>query len=201
MKAFVFSSSGDREAAAFCCNHLRNLGIACVVVLEDKPPDLAAGELVSTFPRNGRLFGAACSAGMASFMASEAGEHEVVAKVDADMRLSPEGVAWLAGAKEKARGYSIGRKIRWCGCWAAPAFVFQEIADRLSKVDCEGCPESNLFHCAFKATCGIERMADAVQVWRAGRAINFCSHVVTLPSGVPPEVRAAELRTLFGVTV
>ena len=127
---------------------------------------------------------------IAAFMADHAGGHEVCAKVDADMRLSPECVAWLSGAKEKARGYSIGRTIRWCGCWAA---------ERLSAVDCEGCPESNLMHCGFKATCGIERTADAVQVWRAGRAINFCSHVVTLPSGIAPAIRAEELAVLFDI--
>lgn len=204
MKAFIFSSSIDEQAARLCAARLQGQGAETVIVFDknDLPERVAQCDIVSDFERNGRLFGAKCSTGMASIMAEYSDGHEVLAKVDADTVLSDEGFAWLASASVKAHGFSLGLRSKWCGIWAAPAAVFPVIVKRLPiATNCTGCPESHLFHSFFKAHCGIARMReDKVQIWRSGRAFEPDAMVITLPSGLTREDRkreAIELLTTF----
>lgn len=200
MKAFILSSKGDREAAIFCHRHLAMLGVQSVVALDEREidGDLAPWEILTRFPRRERIKGTECAIGIAELMAGESG---VVCKVDADMLLSPDAIAWLSSANDRAHGYGwkTGR-INWIGCWSAPASAMASVAEKLRAFPpCNDCGESNLMHAAFKATCGIRRFPPpAVQIWRAGRSIYSDAHVVTLPSGIPAEERAADLRELFG---
>ncbi|MCW1921318.1 hypothetical protein OKA05_02065 [Luteolibacter arcticus] len=200
MKAFIFSSGPDREAAAMCHRRLGDLGVSSVVALDRQDAvDLRPWEIATSFPRGRRLKGSACAIGIAELMAGEQG---TVCKVDADMLLSRAGVEWLASTAEHAHGYSLkASKVRWTGCWSATSEVMAEVAEKLAAFPpCNDCGESNLMHAAFKATCGIRRFPlPVVQVWRAGRLKYHKAHVVTLPSGLPAVVRTAELRDLFGV--
>ena len=204
MKAFIFSSSIDEQAARLCAARLQRQGAETVIVFDQNDPAkrIETGDILSSFERNGRLFGAECSAGMAKIMAEHGGKHEVLAKVDADTVLSDAGVDWLARASSKAHGFSLGLRSKWCGIWAAPASVFPVIAKRLPiATNCTGCPESHLFHSFFKAHCGIARMPESkVQIWRSGRPFDQEAMVITLPSGLPQEVRkqeSIELLTTF----
>lgn len=196
MKAFIFSSSIDEEAARLCAARLQRQGAETLIVFDknDPPERVDPCDLVSTFERNGRLFGAECSTGMASVMSEHHDGHEVLAKIDADTVLSDEGFAWLASASVKAHGFSLGLRSKWCGIWAAPASVFPVIVKRLPiATNCTGCPESHLFHSFFKAHCGIARMSETkVQTWKIGRDINRSAMVVTLPSGLSREARKRE---------
>lgn len=203
MKAFIFSSSTDEQAARLCAARLRLQGAEAQIVFDqnDPPKSIDECDIVSSFARNGRLFGAECSAGMASIMASHSNGHAVLAKVDADMVLSDAGFEWVAGASDRAHGFSLGRRSKWCGLWAAPAMVFPVIAKRLPiATGCTGCPESHLFYSFFRAHCGIRRMnEDKVQIWRSGRPVDQTAMVVTLPSGLSKEPRIRELEELFSL--
>ena len=196
MKAFIFASSNDAEPARICRQRLEGQDVEAVVVFDanDLPSEVFQGELLSSFPRNGRLFGVACAAGVSSIMAEHGGGHDVLAKVDADTVLSDDGIAWLKSATHHAHGFSLGLRSKWSGIWAAPYSVFAVAAKRLpAATDCTGCPEAHLFWSFFKAHCGIRRMtSDKVQIWRIGRSIDKTAALVTLPSGLPKNERLSE---------
>jgi len=201
MKAFIFSSGADEDVARLCAKRLRQQGAETLIVFDENDPPfvIESCDITSSFERNGRLFGAECSTGMASVMSDHYGGNEVLAKIDADTVLSNEGFDWLAAASVKAHGFSLGLRSKWCGIWAAPATVFPVIVKRLPiATNCTGCPESHLFHSFFKAHCGIARMSESkVQIWRSGRPVNPEAMVVTLPSGLPKETRKLEAMELL----
>ncbi len=201
MMAFIFASAADREIAHLCAGHLTRHGAAVLIALdanESHPSPPSAGEILTPFPRRGRLFGAACAIGIAENMAAHAGAHTVLAKIDADCWLSRDGYAWLAGAGPKARGFPIAGHA-WSGIWSAPSSVMFRAAERIARAtQCTGCPEAFLFHSYLRRHCGTEASAvTTAQVWRSPRPIPPTTWLATLPSGLPPQIRNTEASELF----
>lgn len=199
--AFIFTSASDRESAFLCRRSLLANGADRVWVVSHAPEMTGPPEeweLATSFPRGRRLNGAACARGMADTMLSKAGGATALAKVDADMLVTPKGVEWLAGVRDrKARGFRLGRML-WCGCWAGTVFHVIDAAAWLEPVKCGACPEASMFRAGFMAYGSVDRApARHAQVWRAGRPIDPDAWLVTLPSGLDPEVRREELRTLY----
>lgn len=203
MIAFIFSSRRDAPAARLCAESLSRFpNVESRIVFDIADSDLAEeGDLVSDFPRNGRLFGMECAAGIADLIAANSNGHDVVAKVDADTRLTSAGVEWLEGATRKARGFHLPKISKWSGIWSAPASVMVGAGDKFrAATKCEGCPEAHLFWSLFKRWTGIERApAEALHIWRGGQIPDgvFC---VTLPSALNSPTRALACSRLFGLT-
>jgi hypothetical protein len=199
VKAFVFSSIRDREAAHLCADRLEEHGAAVAIVLPDNEgiSDARPRELFSSFRRRGRLFGSECSAGIAATMVEHCSGHDVVAKIDADTLVRQAGFDWLAKATERAHGFQVNQH-SWLGIWAAPVKVLLRAADVIQRNKCQGCAESSIFGVYFQNRCGRATPPPAAcQVWRAGRPIRDDAWIVTLPSGLPGDVRAALCRELL----
>lgn len=199
MIAFIFSSRRDAGAARLCKEDLQARGVEAVIAFDEADSDLAGdGDEVTDFPRQGRLFGVRCAAGMADLMARRSGGHLVTAKVDADTRLTSQGLHWLAGADERARGFHLDGISKWSGIWAAPSSIFPPASARFLRVtDCTGCPEAHLFWSYFKRWTGIERApSGSLQVWRPGQEIRAEAWAVTLPGRMTTAERAAAVEVL-----
>jgi hypothetical protein len=200
MKAFIFSSLADRKMAHFCQDRLRRQGVDSLIVLDsnDGIEQAESGEIITDFPRRGRLFGAACSVGIARTMAEHADGHSVIAKVDADCWFSEQGIHWLSGVQSKARGFRIAAH-SWLGIWSATSDAMQRAAERIDRASkCTGCAESSIFRSYFQRFCGRETAPyNAVQTWRAGRPIRPDTWLATFPSGMTAEQRQSEGAELF----
>ncbi len=195
MKAFIFSSLSDRPIAHLCQDRLRWQGVESLIVLDsnDGITKASDGEIITDFPRRGRLFGAACSTGIARTIAEHSAAHKVIAKIDADCWFSARGIDWLSRVQSKARGFRLAAH-SWLGIWSATAESMQLAAERIDRATkCTGCAESSIFRSYFQRFCGTDRAPDdACQVWRSGRAIHENTWIATLPSGLSPTERLTE---------
>jgi hypothetical protein len=200
MKAFIFSSASDRPIAHLCRDRLQSQGVDSIIVLDSNDGITQAndGEIITDFQRRGRLFGAACSVGIARTIADHSAGHKIIAKIDADCWFSEQGIHWLSGVQSKARGYRIAAH-SWLGIWSAHAEVMHRAAERIDRATkCTGCAESSIFRSYFQRFSGKETAPDGtVQTWRAGRPIYPETWLATFPSGMKPEDRATEARELF----
>jgi len=186
--------------AHICADRLEDQGANVAIVLDGNEGAMGSHrrELVTTFRRRGRLFGAECSVGIARTMAEHADGHAIVAKVDADCWFSQEGIDWLSGTKTKARGFRLAAH-SWLGIWSAPIEVMHRAAERIDRASkCTGCAESSIFRSYFHRFCGLETAPDnAVQTWRGGRPIRPETWLATFPSGLTAEQRQLEGAELF----
>lgn len=195
MKAFVFTSHADLPLAAMCVSRLHALGWEAVTVGEHGD----GTDIEAAFPRGSRLRGSACAAGMARTMAEHASGASVVAKVDADTRLSASGSQWLAGAVEKARCLSFHHH-SWSGIWAAPERVMPMVARLLESARCSTCPESRLFQLCFMKTCLAEDGPEELgRVWVPGRPTD--GSMLTLPSNRRESRRIEAGTAMFGLAI
>lgn len=196
--AGIFSSLADRAAAGLCRLHLEGLGIAATVFLDamDSGPVgwPRPGECLTWFRRRGRLLGTECALGMAECLLELPGD--VLAKVDADMALTPSGAEWLRGAGAGARGFRLGQT-SWAGCWAAPRSQLDAARSWIARRRCAGCAEILLFGHAFGATGGFAAAPRKVQVWRPGRPRLEDAPLHTLPSGLSTAARSEAAASLF----
>lgn len=196
--AGIFSSLADRAAAARCRLHLEGLRIATTVFLDGREAGHQdwprPGEWLTWFRRRGRLLGTECALGMAEALLELPGE--ILAKVDADMALSPAGAEWLQGATAGARGFRLG-PTAWAGCWAAPRWQLAAAREWIARRRCTGCPEIQLFGHGFGATGGFTAATALVQVWRPGRPLRPDAPLHTLPSRMPTPERRAAAASLF----
>lgn len=194
--AFIFSSLADRPAAARLAASLHTAGWLCTVALDaaEDPGPLAAHEILTDFPRHGRLNGARCVTGILRTMASS--EAPVRVKLDADMRLTTAGLQWLSHATHRPLGFAL-QKSQWLGAWAIPATLLHAaITASTGPGICRTCGESKITGFIFRRLAKPLSAHGAVQVWRAGRPIHPTAWLITLPSFLPPEVRAHDLEEL-----
>ena len=210
MISFIFTSLADRPFAALSRQHLLTLGVDAwsVVDSNDGITAPADGELLTTFPRRGAMYGKPAAVGMIETMLDSFSSNLPISafsphlRMDADTLLFPAAVEWLAGATVKARGYVLDCEgVRgWCGCWSAPVAALRRIAEVLANFDMppERCGSCLIFR-LLRRTCGIDLApSGSALTWQSGQAIPPGAHLVTLRRGLAPEVRAAELVELFG---
>lgn len=185
--AFVFAARADAAAATWCKESLAAQGVAARIVADGMEAVWTAHDpdLVSRFPRHGRLRGTECAAGMLKTMRLAATDAHVALKVDADTRLSAATGAWLASCPTgTARGIPIGR-YGWSGIWAVPVEHLASAAAIIGKANCADCPEARLVFCAFRAMrLTLETTPVPMAVWAPGRPFPREAPAVTLPTSL-----------------
>lgn len=196
--AFIFTSLADLPGARALAEDRREVGWQVTVALDflEQPERLLPGEIVTTFPRRGKLNGSDCVSGILQTM--RASTARVLVKLDADMRLTPAGGTWLMNASDGPRGFTLGSS-PWIGAWALPSAALPHaIRKSFSAGICRTCGESKISHWILRRLGTNPAVAPprAVQVWRTGRPLHPDAFLLTLPSFLSPAARAAELTAL-----
>ncbi|MCP5534376.1 MAG: hypothetical protein H7A48_14490 [Akkermansiaceae bacterium] len=198
MMFFIFTSQADLPHARRLAESVRKMPAdACVVrdAADAAGPSLA-GEMVTNFPRNGRLRGSECVAGMLDVMHVHCRGHRVVAKLDADCRLDITGLCWLLAARDgEARGFRIGRH-DWSGIWSVETHELASIRRAMRCHRCLFCPEASIVRRVFSARLRVATHPQPAVSWLPGTEFPRAP-LVTLPSRLRGSERSAAIDALM----
>ena len=159
IRIFIFSYSGDAAEAVACVRCVRMaVPYASVTVVDDAANpvhedvaaalrEMGADYVQSCWPRNGNLRGPDCIRGMLQEMCREAGDDDILIKIDCDTALLDDG--WLRWMDDHpacpmyASGDFVAGSWRIYGCmyalrgWMARRLYLEMDWDRLDALECE----------------------------------------------------------------
>lgn len=195
MRAVIFAAGRERDAAAACREHLAGLCIPAVVAVDDeavRPGEVWTGN-------RGALMGAAKAILLGRLLWEHSRAGDVVARIDADTRITAAGAEWLRGASETAAsGYTTNHS-GWCGCFAVRREHLERSLALLSTARGNACAGCTVTHC-LEQHGTIERAPEGcVQRWAGVAQAAGGAHLVTLPSRLAVDERMAALRALWGI--
>lgn len=200
MIAVIFTSQNDYKAAVRAAVQLGRCGVEAVVArdvvdFEGGLDMLGEGEVVTTFGRNGRMYGGAAALGMVETMLEVSEKGEKVCRVDADTWVGEEGVRWLEGAG--TRGFGFGRMNRWwCGCWSAERETLVKVRGliKVKSGKCGGCLIAEALRSVGEVLVAPEGTLEVI-----GRTKREGAWVRTLRTALTRAQREESLRELFSV--
>jgi hypothetical protein len=189
MKAIIFSSAADAQAAALCRDYLsKKFGIAATI-----------NSTVPSQPRLPGLMGAETAREMCDAMISLAeGDEGVIARIDADTVFLRTGIEWLESAiPGSARSYFTGVRRTTCVSFSATRSHLAAARVLLGTAKGDGC--SGCLICHALSRVGAMERARGIVVADDGnfRDPPADAHMVTLPSRALDSVRAEQLRVLW----